>query len=222
MAIDNTLTIDDSALTVNMPTIISDDFTMSGNGKAWEDLRIEPTVRLLSPTTNNPTWTKFVDNGSASRGLWLYAFDYSGTEKELHFTAQMPHAWDGGDIHIHVHWIGSHAQSTATPKWGLEYSWAEAGTVFANSDIIYTDGYNYTLSGTDPDVTINKHYISKWASISPDSTDNGLSSIIMGRVFRNSSDGGDTYTQSGNLCGLLYIDLHYQIDAFGSSLEYTK
>ncbi len=47
----------------------------------------------------------------------------------------------------------------------------------------------------------------------------GLSSILIGRLFRNSSAAGDTYTDK---VGLLYIDAHYQINSLGSTDEYTK
>ena len=46
----------------------------------------------------------------------------------------------------------------------------------------------------------------EFTDITPGATEDGLSSILIGRLFRNSSNVADTYNVSGNKCGLLYID----------------
>ena len=196
--------------------------TMIGTAKPWDDLRIEPTARGTG--ANNPTFEKYFDNGSSSRGVYLYSFDdaVGGSEKEVFFTMQMPHSWDGGSIDMHVHWIGDVADTTAAPRWGLEYNWKEIGAVFGNTTIVYTDGKNYTDSGEDADVTAKKHYVSKFTALVPGTTADGLSSILIGRLFRDSADAGDTYNATGAKCGLLYIDAHFQINSIGSTDEYSK
>ena len=197
--------------------------TMAGTAKPWEDLRIEPIVRNTG--VNNPVFEKWYDNtAGTSRGVYLYSFDdaIESAEDEIHFTMQMPHEWDGGSIYMHVHWVGSHADTTATPRWGLEYAWKDVSEVFGDTTIVYTDGKNYTASGDDAEITINKHYISKFAALVPGTTADGISSILIGRLFRNSSSDLDTYNVSGNKCGLLYVDAHYQKNSLGSTDEYTK
>lgn len=202
--------------------------TFTGTAKPWEDLRIEPIARGTG--ANNPTFEQIADNAGlldtgASRGIWLYMFsdETTANQKEMFFTMQMPHAWDGGSISIHVHWVGTVADTTSAPIWGLEYAWKEPGAVFgATATIVYTDGKNYTASGDDADITAGKHYISKFTAISPGTTADGISSILIGRLFRFSGDASDTYNAAGNKCGLLYIDAHYQISSIGSTDEYTK
>lgn len=200
---------------------------MIGTAQPWEDLRVEPIAKGTG--ANNPSWTQFMDNSGlgdtgSSVGLYLYAFDDAGAgqEKEVWFMLQLPHAWNQDDISIHVHWIGNKADTTAAPRWGLEYSWAEPGAVFAATLTVYSDGSNYTLSGTDANVVAGEHYISKFAALSPSSSQDGISSILIGRLFRNSSDAGDTYNVADNLVGLLYVDAHYQLSSLGSDDEYTK
>jgi len=50
-------------------------------------------------------------------------------------------------------------------------------------------------------------------------TGDELSTVLICRLFRNSSHANDTY---GGTAGLLYIDAHYQVDSFGSDEELVK
>lgn len=189
-----------------------------GTARVWDDLRIEPVARTTG--TNAPTFEKWYDDaGGTSRGVYLYSFDdaAAGSEKEVHFTAQMAHNWAQTAIHVHVHWIASHSDTTATPRWGLEYAWVEPGVTFGDTTIVYTTGNEQG----DTDLTANRHYITEFSPLTPDSTQDGFSSILVGRLFRNSSNAADTYDVSGNKCGLLYIDIHYEIDKLGSDTEYA-
>lgn len=196
--------------------------TMVGTAQPWDDLRIEPVARGTG--ANNPAFEQYLTNGAGSVGVFLYSFTdvAAAQEKEVYFTMQLPHDWNQSTIYMHVHWIGSADDTTAAPRWGLEYTWAEPGAVFPNTLIVYTDGSNYIEGGTDANVTANKHYLSKFAAITPSSSQNGLSSILIGRLFRNSSDAGDTYNVATNKCGLLYVDAHYQRNSIGSDQEYVK
>lgn len=190
----------------------------------WDDLRVEPVVRGTG--SNNPVFTKFFDNGSGSRGVYLYAFtdEITANQKEIFFSMQMPHNWKlGSYVSLHVHWVGNNSDTNAIPVWGLEYTFKDIGQTFGNTSIIYTTGGNIDSDGTpDTDITAGKHYLSKFPDITPDTTNDGLSAILIGRLFRFSGDASDTYNVAGNACGLLYIDAHYQIDSLGSKLEYTK
>lgn len=190
----------------------------------WDDLRIEPVARNTG--TNAPTFEKWLDDsGGTSRGVYLYSFDdaASASEKEVMFTMQMPHAWKVGTaIEIHVHWIGAVADTTADPRWGMEYAWKSLGETFGDTTIVYTSGHFDETGNDDPDVDALKHYISDFDAITPGVTQDDLSSILIGRIFRNSGAAEDTYNASGAKCGLLYIDAHIQIDGLGSRSEYVK
>jgi hypothetical protein len=190
----------------------------------YDDLRIEPTVR--STGARAPSFEQWFTDGAGSQGLYLYSFDdaAAGSEKEIFFQMQMPHNWkEGTAIQIHIHWIGNTDDTTSQPRFGLEYTWADIGQVFGNSTIVYDTQGNIDGSGSsDTNITAFKHYINHFAAITPSATQNNISSILIGRIFRNSSDAGDTYNVAGNKCGLLYIDAHYEIDSFGSDTAYTK
>ena len=203
------------------------EFSLIGTATQWEDLRIEPVARTTG--SNAPTFAQVADNAGlgdtgASRGIYLYQFDdaAAGSEKEVFFSQQMPHAWASTAVYIHVHWIGSVADTTAAPRWALEYAWKDLGQTFAGTTTVYTDGSNYTDVGTDADIVAGKHYISKFAAITPGATQDAISSILIGRLYRDSADAGDTYNAASNYCGLLYIDTHYEVNSLGSTSEYTK
>jgi hypothetical protein len=188
----------------------------------WDDLRIEPVARTTGG--NSPAFEKYYDDaGGTSRGVYLYSFDdaVALSQKEIFFTMQMPHAWLlGSPIGMHVHWVGTTSVNPATPIWGLEYAWKSIGQTFTDTVIVYTTSGNIDGSGVvDTQVTAGKHYLSSFDPLVPGATADGLSSILLGRLFRFSGDASDTYTGT---CGLAYIDAHYISDAMGSFSEFSK
>jgi hypothetical protein len=188
--------------------------TLHGAAIAWDDLRIEPTVRIGNNQPTFELWRR--DTGGTSRGVYLYSFldRESNAEEEIHFSIQMPHAWAQTPIYIHVHWVASSTAATSRVRWGLEYTWAEPDTVFPVTQTVYAD----TPIDGDIGTTQYDHEITAFAPLSPSSSQDGLSSILICRLFRNSGNAADTYTGKA---GLLYIDAHVQIRSFGSNDEYA-
>jgi hypothetical protein len=203
----------------------------------WDDLRVEPVARTTG--NNAPTFEKWADDNGlggtgSSRGVYLYSFDNAagGSEKEVHFTMQLPHSYlEGSTLHLHVHWIGAASENAVTPRWGLEYQWKNIGSIFAaNKPIIYTDGINYgssdTGTTTHANVTAGRHYMSFFTPmvtnpdrLHPDEAYDRISSVLIGRLFRDSANAADSYT---NKVGLLYIDAHILLDSIGSREVGTK
>lgn len=181
----------------------------------WDDLRVEPTVRGTG--TFVPSFEQYFTNGSASRGVYLYSFDDAavGAQKEVYFNVQMPHGWNGDDIKPHVHWIPAAAATGQVVRWGLEYNWAEVGAALGNTTLVYAE----TPNPADANLVQYRHYISAFPALSPSTSQDGLSAILMCRLWRDSAHANDTFT---NKCGLLYVDFHYQFNALGSESELTK
>jgi len=199
---------------------VTGEIALAGEATAFEDLRVEPTVRAAAGA-GVPSFEKYFDDlAGTSKGVYLYSFTdeaVAGNEKEVFFTMQMPHGWKvGSDISFHVHFVPSATVNSSDIIWGLEYTWKGIGEVFGDTTIVYS---STTLMPDDANITTGKHYIAEFTDLSPGATASSLSSILIGRLFRNSSAGGDTYT---NKVGLLYIDAHYQVDSFGSFDEYAK
>jgi len=194
------------------------DFKLHGDAVQWEDVRIEPVARTTG--TYAPTFEKYYDDGGASLGVYLYSFDDAsvGSQKEVYFSLQLPHAWNQDTIWIHVHWVPDVSQVTATPYWGLEYTWIEPGKVYGSTTTVYKSG-NHTGGAN---LTADTHYITEFSSISPSADQDDISSILIGRLFRFSSNALDTYTTAGAKCGLLYIDAHIKVSSLGSDETYIK
>ncbi len=154
--------------------------TFNGTTTVWDDLRVEPNIKGTG--TNDPTFTKWFDNGAGSRGVFLYNFTDATTasEKEVFFQVQLPHSWKGTTIYPHVHWIPLAAGVGQRPVWGLEYNWADIGQVFGNTTIAYTTG----LVPNDANLVQYKHYISPFAGITPTTNQDEISAILMCRLFR--------------------------------------
>jgi len=192
--------------------------TMVGTAQPWEDLRIEPVARTTG--TGAPTFEKYFDDvAGTSRGVFLYSFtdeSVANNEKEIFFTMQMPHEWNGGDIKMHVHWVPATSEDAVDVLWGLEYTWKDIGEVYGDTTIVNA---STTFIPDDANLVAGKHYIATFSALTPGTSADGLSSVLIGRLFRNSSAAGDTYTGK---CGLLYIDAHYQKNSLGSTDEYTK
>lgn len=185
---------------------------------AWTDLRIEPTVRGTG--SNNPTFDKyFDDSGGSSRGVYLYSFtdeSNASNEKEVFFTMQMPHEWDGSPISMHVHFVPAATVNSSDIIWGMEYCWKSIGETYGDTTIVYS---STTLVPDDANITAGRHYVAEFADFTPGTSADDISSILIGRLFRNSSAETDTYT---NKVGLLYIDAHFVSNALGSREEYVK
>ena len=194
--------------------------TMAGTAKPWTDIRVEPVARTTG--ANAPTFRQFFDDSGigdtgSTRGLYLYEFDNAagGSEKEVFFTIQMPHEWDGGPIDLHVHWLSESSASSTAVRWACEYNMAEPGATFGAASSIASASM---VSG-DTGMTAGKHQITSLATITPTTSQDGLSTILIGRLYRDSANGADTYTGDA---GLLYIDGHFQLSSLGSTDEYVK
>jgi hypothetical protein len=183
----------------------------------WDDLRIAATATNLGGS-KDPGYAKFIDDvAGSSQGVFLFWFD-AGTEEELYFEIQIPHAYkEGTTIMPHVHWVPKSGGSAGqVVSWGLEYAWKNIGGTFGDTTIIYGNAH----TPADASLVASKHYLTPIGSgISGSSMT--LSSMLVCRLFRDATAAGatDSYTADA---GLLEFDLHIQMDALGSRQETVK
>jgi len=209
--ISGSLTIDGDlglggGLTIGTLTISSGgDLRLNDSGTCWDDLRV-PVSSLKVPAANNPDWVSY----GAGRLLGFGAQAVSGNEEMVFFTAQMPHNMKlDGEIEAHVHWLYTAAEPTKAVRWHLLYNWVNAGQE------INTTGTAYVLASTgDPDTHIYTDLGELSRSNAPT-----LSSMLICRLTRNSSNVDDTYSADAIL---MEIDFHYEVDGFGSEEELVK
>jgi hypothetical protein len=180
------------------------------------------TIPLYSTKTgeagSQPAWVKMKDNGAGSRGVYAYNFA-GGTEQEVFFSVQLPHNWkEGSAIYPHVHWSPQTTGQSGTIVWGIEYTWvnynAASPETFANTTLLTAT--SVSINGT---ASAGRHLITAFALLTPDNTQDKISSVLMCRFYRKGGDAADTY--NGN-AAVMSVDFHYEIDAIGSRTEYIK
>lgn len=189
-----------------------------GNATRWDDLKVP--VNSLKIRDKNAgvdidpaSWDYFIGETAL---LWFEDKAVNG-EQSVTFTVQMPHAWkEGTNIFPHVHWTSKTAPGNSRVTWGLEYSWISVGGEFPNTVIITGSAVATPNSGS---IVAQEHVITPLGSGGIDGSGKTLSSMLVCRLFRNSSAGTDDFTGDA---GLLEFDFHYQIDSDGSNQEYEK
>lgn len=181
----------------------------------WEDLRVSLTSTKLGGS-KDPGFTKILDNGSGSQGVFAYLFD-AASEEEIYFSAQMPHSMKlESAITPHVHWCPvSNGSAGQTVSWGLEYSWQDIGSVFGNTSIVYSA----THYPADSALVAKKHYITSFGEITGAGA--AVSSVLVCRLFRDATGAGATDSYTADAAGL-YMDFHIEMDSTGSVTELSK
>lgn len=186
------------------------DILLEGTATVYNDMVVTPVSTYNKDGASGPQFATF--KGS----LQALTFVHS-SEQQVFFSIQMPHNWkEGSAIYPHIHWSPQSSTSGAV-RWGFEYTWVNYDAATPIAFPANTTAYATSESVVSGDV--DKHLITMFSSITPASNQNKISSILMCRLFRNSSNGADTYNGSA---ALLSFDIHYQIDAIGSRTEYAK
>ena len=184
------------------------ELSLIGTATVWDDLRVAPDVKGTG--AKDPSWSAWLS------GLYLYDFDNAaaGSEKEIWFNIQMPHGWkEGTSVYPHVHWVNDTAGTAGqVVRWGLEYTVAKIGATFPAVTTVYAT----TIVGGGDITVADEHLITSFDPITM--TGNTISTILVCRLFRNSSNAADTYSGTA---GLLSIDWHFEIDKIGSSTEFA-
>ncbi len=179
-----------------------------GQTTRWDDLRI--TLDRGSDATQIDYLT-----GTSGPQLWFFR-NNSGVES-MSFTVQLPHTWkEGTTIYPHLHWTPK-TSGSGDIEWNFEYTWVNYDPVTPQ---VFPATTTSTVVASGP-FTATSHMIS---SLTPgnaglDATGKKISSVLVCRIWRNSSNENDTY--SGN-AGLIFLDFHIQVDGYGSTAPYIK
>jgi hypothetical protein len=183
-----------------------------GNATVWNDL-VVPPFSTYAGGDNPPVFGTF----KTSVKTFIFENNSTGSEDQVFFSIQMPHNWkEGTTIYPHVHWSPQTFPGSGSIVWGFEYTWVNYNQVtpelFPNTT---------TLSATTAVISsssdLDKHFLTSYPSISGSGMK--ISSILMCRFFRNSSNTADTFNGTA---ALLSFDIHYEIDAIGSRQEFIK
>lgn len=195
---------------------ISDDGTLilKGNASCFNDLVVNPYT-ALNNGTSKPNWTKFIEPS-----IFTWEFIDGSDSPELFFMVQMPHNYkEGSTIYPHVHWSSTTAPGTNRVKWVLDYQWVNLGSSFTATTSTSVNGYTIADSNPSKSLAAYESTITVLGTSGISGTGRTISSILLCRLHRLSSDVNDTFSGSAFL---LSFDFHYEIDSFGSNGEYTK
>lgn len=169
--------------------------------EAWDDLRF-PVQGITLAGLSTPPDTQ------ADTGLLL--FDNVAIES-VSVLAQLPHSWKQESAIVpHIHWAKT-SDAAGDVVWTMRYKWFNVGEVQgAWSDVIVgTDAL--TIDATQ------KQNITTFGKI--DGTDKRISSLVLMQIGRLPTAPEDDYAADA----LLYeIDIHYQVNGFGSQEEFIK
>jgi len=184
-------------------------FRLTGSATAFEDLRVDglnTRAGVVAPTDE----TGFRGNSAFQVRNFVH-----NQADEVQFDVQFPHAWNAGStISPHVHfspWITGTASVQAV-RFILDFYWGNIDEPFPTGSSTFAMEYTWTGSFQW------KHLIAEHVGTDLSGAGKGFSSIMKCRLYRDN-------TITNNLAGkatLLYFDIHYEVDAFGSSQEYVK
>jgi hypothetical protein len=172
----------------------------TGNATTWDDLFV-----VLNPSSQQfaPTYATY------KSGKLLEFSDESTNEDRISFVTQMPHSYKiGSAVYPHLHWVGQDNTAGAV-AWKLEYTTATINGVFTVTTTSTTYAQNSSIT--------DNHTITGLGTIPGD---RGISGVILGTLYRNSTNALDTY--NGKNVYLLQLDIHYEKDTLGSRTELTK
>ena len=170
---------------------------LGGDATAFDDL-LMPLVQGKQGQTDKPAWD------ATNLG---YLFPQNDATQVLYLNCQIPHRWKvGSTIYPHVHFEQAANQ---VPVFKMDYKWASIGSAIPAGWTTYTMDQlvkTYT-SGTIHNI------VNGAAGIA--GTDMGISSVLKIKLYR----GDNVYV--GNVLATS-IDIHIEIDSFGSDTEYSK
>jgi len=174
------------------------------NANNWQDIRVGASS-LKVPTTNPADYGQV-----GTTGLYLPEFE-DAKDDQLYFEAQMSHGYNlGGELLMHIHCLEPIADAGRV-NWKVYYQIRnnDAAFVMNAADNSGTDLY---MNGAN---VAGNHHITP-THIVPSA---GLkeSCCMFGRIVREHSAGGDTFTGS---IFLLSLDIHYKNAKLGSIVEF--
>lgn len=182
----------------------ADGIFLRDSATQWIDLvinasLINPTGSPSPPTIDNTDGTYLFVNGQVNTATFIF---------------QLPHGWkEGSNISFHIHGCKI-STGSGTPLFRSKYRWNNIGDTATS----YTNLDTLTLaSGLTDNNRNGQHLIYE----NPDynGTGKGLSSILIVYLERTATATGDNYEADWKLYS---VDLHIQIESFGSRREYQK
>ena len=179
-----------------------------GDATSWEDLQFPLTAAKLTGVSD-PSFTKIVDNGAGSTGIYAYSFSASA-DQQVFVSTEMPHDWkEGSNYYFHLHWYPA-TTDTGRIVFSVETATSDINSIAGNS---YVTRYVYSITVN----SIKKHLMTELFTVNASALH--ISHGIGFTIKRLGSDPSDTYP------GTIWITraaIHYERDSFGSNTKLDK
>jgi len=152
-----------------------------------------------------PSGTSWVAGlmGVSSGSIGIKALSFpAGQVTEVFGSVQFSHSYkEGSTIYPHIHWAGADTTG-GNVEWGLEYVWTNIEDAFGTTSLA-------TLTIANETSTASMHRATDVPTGGLSGTGKKISSILQYRLYRDGSNGNDTYA------GKVYMsefDVHYEVD----------
>lgn len=169
-----------------------------------------PHSSMVLVGTHSPEYKPFPPGNNVLAPLYNYQA-LEADEEQAFFIVQVPHGYvEGSDITFYIHYAYMSNTVGDTAKFGIEYEWANQNEAYST-----TDNVTRVLTSTN-----NDRYYHYWVGFpSIDGTNKKIGSVLVCRVFRNSSSVDDNFT---GYVALLGIDMICEVDTLGSTSKTIK
>ena len=165
-----------------------------------------PSEAMYAGVLHYPEWKPFPTTGNKVIAPLFAKQMVDVDEEELYFSVEVPHNYvAGSNLSFYIHYSYMSDTVGDTGKFGIEYTWANQEELYGSSSKIYR-----VLTSTN-----NDKYYHHWVGFTQiNGTGKTLGSILVCRIFRNSSSAEDTYA---GFVALLGVDMVYEANKIGSS-----
>jgi len=171
----------------------------------------------LSPASQGVGIAAWTTDTTTSGGLLTGYPSRHNQADTVTYQTEVGHAWDLGDVRLHVHWVPQANPGVAqSVRWRYRAQWVTMGEVTAE----VTGDVDVTVGTTDG----GKEKSSHLATLTPPASATA-STFLIYSLTRLGTDGADTYT-TGKAWGtaaanvwLLGSGIHYQAQRYGTATE---
>lgn len=159
-----------------------------------------PAGAIVPEETGGPV-TGTVEYATNDINLDYLDFDAS-TDEDAQFTVQMPKGWNEGAVIFQCVWTDADTAGTGNVRWQV------SGLALGDNDAIDA-AFGATATVIDTFIATGDLHATGEGTVTIGGTP-AAEDVVVFRVRRNGSNGGDTYTQDARLLG---VRLHYTTDA---------
>lgn len=155
-----------------------------------------PSLSMTPTVTNGAT---FVSQELATNDIMASGYDFdASTEEKLQFVMAMPKSWNEGTLSAQFAWKDAATAGAGFVVWGVRMaSLGDGDAMDASFGTAIIAGDSFQTSG-------DLHITAQTSPVTPSGTP-AEGDFIVVEVYRDATNGSDTYTQDARLLGVKLI-----------------